>query len=199
MNYNSVSSAFTNALPVAIQQNYAHAKLATVACGTAGVVVAAEMAIRAIFDGLKLLSNRHPGESLETLQYNFSANLGGAVFYGLCAANILPGTPVIGAAIFAIYSITKDLKEDDYLTTKFLSHTFTLITDALDYVGTKIIGPILKPIVELLIDVIEKIAEVVLAILRVIPLPEHPVWIATGILVTAIVVVKVALPALRVV
>jgi len=48
-----------------------------------------------------------------------SRNLGKAIFYSLCAANIVPGTAFIGASIFACRSIFSSVKADkESLTAK---------------------------------------------------------------------------------
>jgi hypothetical protein len=190
MSFNNMVQAVTNCLPRPVVQNYAHASATTIGFGIAGGFVAAEMAIRAVADMARIISSHDVDQDRNW--DNFSANFGGAIFYGLCAANFIPGTPVIGAAIFAIYSLTKELEEDDYLLTILLSRSVKVITDVIEKVSDGIYRAIIKPISDCLFKILTKIAEIVVRILQAIPLPEHPIWIATGALVTAIVVVKVA-------
>jgi hypothetical protein len=195
---NSVTNTFTSvvnsvtstakAMSSTVMQNYSGAAPATIGAGVFCGVVCTEIAIRAIHDGVCLLTTTPAPDALDTLKNNFSANLGSAVFYGLCAVNILPGSAAFGAAIFALYSMG-DLKSDDYLMTKLLNHTYTLIIN--------ITSPIVTPIVNALSYVVNRISDLVTAIFARLGLPEAPIWVATGLLIGAIIAVKFAYPAFR--
>lgn len=46
-------------------------------------------------------------EEVKNRNYDISANLGSALFYGMCALNIIPGSAKAAAAIFTVYSLYK--------------------------------------------------------------------------------------------
>lgn len=205
MGYASVINELSNFIPrvVLSDANYRNASRMVVGSALVGAAVVTEMACRTISDGIAIL--RHDTgnyeQSLATLKDNFSANLGGVLFYGICASNVIPGIAALGAVIFAGYSIFKRDAADDYLTTQFIKHTdkvvSDLVTPSLDFVVATA-SNLLKAALKTMTKVHELLSTVTDAILSVISLPEHPVWIATSCLVTAIVVIKVAFPALAV-
>ena len=159
----------------------------------------AEMGIRAAIDVLKMMGTIEKKQN-EDVSYNFSANLGGSLFYGLCAANIIPGTSIVGASIFSIYSVCvydpKKSVEDQYITTKIIGAGADLAKTLLNWTWNHIVSPICEHII---CPVLRKIFNVVTTILSYISLPKHPIWYALGALATAIVVAKFALPALGIV
>jgi len=179
----------SNVLFKAVSANYVGASALAIGSGVLCAAAATEMVLQTIGEAVSYLSNGPVSMN------NVSANIGGAIFYGLCAANIIPGTSFLGAFIFTCYSIIKNHTADDYVLTKFLQHTFTLITDVTRSVVDNVIAPLYKKIVR---PVLIAIIDVVDAIVSAIPLPEHPVWQGVALLGTAIIIVKVALPALGV-
>ncbi|WP_420420595.1 hypothetical protein [Simkania sp.] len=135
----------------------------TLAASSLCAVTACEMAIRTIGD----LGNKISGSKHEDLDWNLSANLGGAIFYSLCAANLVPGSAKIGALSFSFYSIT-DFSHcpDRYLTSRIIDNIFK----------------------EALLPIIERVSELTSLILSRIPLPVTPVWWAIAALSTAILI-----------
>ena len=76
-----------------------------------------EMALRALSDLVTIAFK----ENSDKNRYNLSANLGGFLFYGGCALNLVPGTRVIGAAIFTSYAIyNKYSGREEYFTAKVI-------------------------------------------------------------------------------
>ena len=78
---------------------------------------------------------------------NFKNNLGGGVFYGLCATNILPGSAIAGTGIHTVYSLIKG-DEEDLLTSVVLIKTCEITGDYVLIpffeIVDKVAGPIIK-------------------------------------------------------
>lgn len=136
----------------------------SLASGALGATATLEMAIRAIGNLANL-----DGAGRRDL----SANLGGAIFYGACCLNLVPGTRLIGAAIFTTYSL---YKPKAYFTS-------TAIRTTVEKIGEHVVKPIWEHIVS---PVVERIWRVVQAILQHIRLPEHPIWYAIALLGAAV-------------
>ena len=107
----------------------------------------------------------------------FSADLGGAIFYGMCATNIVPGSAVVGATIYTVYSFLKisDKRGGDYLTAFVIGKSLHTIADW-------VIQPLFK---HFIFPLTERIWNVVSAILKRISLPKHPIWWGVAVLVLA--------------
>jgi hypothetical protein len=151
--------------------------------------VAAETGIRSVYDIFKLISlNSENQDEKDAVKRNISSNLGSALFYGLCAANIIPGTAIMGAVIFTIYSncVTDSKKslQEEYLISK-------VIAQPCHFLVKKVIFPIAENVV---FPVVQKVASCTYHILKQIPLPTHPIWIGSALLVSTIAIVKFALP-----
>lgn len=179
---NSISNT-TQMIASSIVQNYATVGKAQIACGVFGAAVAVEMAFRAVQNAIAW-SKAEPG-AVDDVKTDLSANIGGAIFYGVAAANILPGTAVLGAVTFTLYSLFF-LDEEDY----FLTEVIHKITD-------KVIIPIVDKVCDCLNPIITAISDVVTAIFKRIDMPETVVWLPATLLIGTIVVVKVVLPSLR--
>lgn len=137
----------------------------------AGVICGAactEMALRA-FSGLVEMATTH-GEITFLAKEALSANLGGAVFYGLCASHLLPGSVIVGAAVFTGYSAIKVLgnSHDIYVTSKIVGHSFV-----------KLMEHVIMPTAE-------KVAKATQFVLDNIPMPHHPIWLGVALLVFSI-------------
>lgn len=106
----------------------------------------------------------------------------------------------MGASIFTLYSLCvynpEKSVEDEYITTKVIGKSADLTKRLLSWTWEHIVSPVLDNVV---IPILKKIGEAVTCILSHICMPEHPIWYALGLLATAIVVVKFALPALGIV
>ena len=183
-NLSQIPKQIANFINHTVPAQYATTSRYTKVAGTICAIAAAEMALRSVSDSFSLLRGDFG------LADNFSANLGGAVLYGLCSANLLPATPLIGGISYLFYSVI----ECDY---------------ANSYTSSKIIG---KPIKELFIRIIfpaiedfllpimKKVSDVFLKVLSTLAgtiIPRHPVWIAVTLLVSAIFTAKVVLPAIK--
>lgn len=143
-----------------------------------------ETAVRGVIDVHKYFTMKTDNrEEVDKIRKRMSANLGSALFYGICAVNIIPGTALLGAAIFTIYSMFDLNKQYDIKN---------------DYLLSRVVGyPSLYVFENVVCPVASKISAVTQAILQSIP--SNPAWQASGMLLTAIVVVKFALPALGIV
>ncbi|MGZ3732767.1 MAG: hypothetical protein ACXU9U_03385, partial [Parachlamydiaceae bacterium] len=143
-------------------------------CATAAL----EMAIE-IIKGIPCLASQE-----KDVHENFGKNLGGAIFYGLCAANIVPYTPLVGAIIFAGYSIVKCEEEDAYVTAKWIGN---LLRPPLE----RFVLPLGKWLIKNIISPLAgKIAEVVTGIFNLISLSKSPIWFGVAALVVTIVAYK---------
>lgn len=88
--------------------------------------VTVETGMRGIYDIFKLISlNFKNQKEKEHIKYSLCVNLGCALFYGFCTANVIPGTAILGALIFTIYSncVNSSNKSlhDEYLTSKLIA------------------------------------------------------------------------------
>lgn len=109
--------------------NYALGQFAnrfTLTCGIVGGLPAIEMAIRVIVDFAGMLQQRTNMVTgpFDAHAKNLTADMSGALFYGLLAANIIPGSAVVGATCFTGFSFYKyylsGKPEECYLTSKAL-------------------------------------------------------------------------------
>lgn len=163
-----------------------------VAAGIVCASAALEMAILATVNISQI--NSVSGYALETLKYNLSANLGGAIFYGLCSLNIIPHTAAIGAAIFSVYSVFNFEYNGSYLTSRIIGNT-------VKFISQEIVWPICEHVLFPIIEKIGKIAaELISFIGKLIvnmPLPKHPIWIPVIILGSAILIHQLVWPRLK--
>jgi hypothetical protein len=98
-----------------------------IASGVLAAVVVTECALRAIGDVASLFSTQDKA----TTQWNLSANLGGILFYGGCALNLVPATRLIGAAVFVGYSFYHNHTGwDEYLASKVIRVPVTKAANA---------------------------------------------------------------------
>lgn len=173
-------------------KEYVHNHYPTKTAIVGGVICAAAAMEMAILVPYHITQIHHAANgALEPLKYNLSASLGGAIFYGLCALNIIPRTAAIGASIFTLYSIGNFQYEGAYFTSRVIGNTVKFITKE-----------ILSPLCEhVLLPIIRKIAEVASKLIAFIgklivnmPLPKHPVWIGVLILGSAIAIYKCEIP-----
>lgn len=138
---------------------------------------------------------------------DLSKNVGTAVFYGLCAAHIVPGSHYIGAAAFALYAVGTFEKKDSYVTAQLIGHPLkTILTLALPlmetlgtlfektftFIGVHVLSPLCLGII---MPLIKKINECVAPILKGLgdlfkKLTEHPIWFAVGALVVVAIAYK---------
>lgn len=188
MNISDKFLSFTNT----ITDSYSLRSLTYQCAGAACGIVAAEMAIRTVGD----LIFHHNKSDL-------SADLAGTLFYGLCAANIVPYTPIIGTSIFVIYSFSKWNAKDNYCCTKILNTTVetiynivkTVFKAFIDYLVIPVFKHIVIPICEhiiiplfnhVVVPLAKTIAQIFADIFQVVSLPKNPTWIGVAILVIAI-------------
>lgn len=129
--------------------------------------------------------------ALEALKYNLSANLGGAIFYGLCALNIIPRTAAIGAGIFTLYSAITFNQNEAYWTSRLIGNTVRFIFND---ILAPICEDILMPIIRKIGDVAARLISLIGRLIVNMPLPKHPVWIGVLILGGAIVIYKFVIP-----
>ncbi len=121
--------------------------------------------------------NNNP-RTKEKLSERIGGNLGGALAFGICATNIVPGTARIAASCFVPYSLFHANHPEEYLTSKVFHKPFKW---AYDWA--------LKPAWDYVIEpVTSRIWAVVSFLFALIPLPEHPIWYAVGALSVAVVI-----------
>lgn len=129
--------------------------------------------------------------ALEPLKYELSANLGGAIFYGLCAFNVIPRTAVIGASIFLLYSVINFHDAGAYLTSRVIGHTMKFITDE---IVMPVMEHIIAPLVARIVHIASQLIGLIGNILVKMPLPEHPVWLGVLVLCGAIAIHQWVIP-----
>lgn len=194
VNMSSITEMFTSAVNT-IQTNYATASTATIVAGSFLALVTTEMAVRAIYDGYKMLTPE-PGatdDQRERVWKSFGANLGGTLFYGMLASNLLPGGPLIGAAIFTVYSAIKYEEQDTYLITKIIGKISYAVCEAVGKIAVQVwnvVSGILQALCECLFNVTRGFFECVYNIVSAIPLPKHPIWIGVAIVAIAIIATR---------
>lgn len=167
---------------------YAGARMITIGCGIACAAVAAEAALRVLWSLGKLCQDHNELSTAE-----LSRNLANFVFYGLCALNVLPAIPIVGAAIFgicSIYTVSAAIRADTgkgvFAGTRLLKKTNNNYdkTYYLPRLITSCVVHLFKPIYDKIVIVLEAA--------RVSP---NPTWYAAGLLA----VTAIALPALGVI
>lgn len=127
---------------------------------------------------------------------NLQANLGGVVFYGLTATNLIPYLPFVGVGCFVIHSISKNISHDnpnDYYLSRTIGWTARhIFSDIVKPICTEILFPMIERISNVFIKTIRFIANLVGAIFK----NAHPVWKGTAILLAAVVCYHGALAAM---
>lgn len=166
-----------------------HAWKLTLGSAILCAAVTVETGVRGIYDIFQLMAYKgEDAQEKEKIKYNISANLGSALFYGLCAANVIPGSAMLGAAIFATYSccVTNSQKtiKDEYVLSK-------MIGQPCHWIAEKVVVPVCE---KAIFPAVKAIGDVAYKIITSIPLPKHPIWIASAVLLSAIAVTKFALP-----
>lgn len=149
------------------------------AAGTVGTIAVAEMAIRSVGDLMEYFKESNSEKIKDKALDNLSANLGGALFYGMCATNILPGSAVIGGAIFIIHSILSCTNDDAYLSSK-------IIGKPVHFVVKDVLLPLIDKVASAVFNVLLKLGDLLL-----IPL-KHPIWAGVFLMGAAITTYKVA-------
>jgi hypothetical protein len=146
------------------------------ALASAGVcgLAAAEMAVRALGTMAKATQENLTDGEKDAL----SKNLGGAVFYGMCAANIVPYAAVVGGIICVGYGIFTGENKDTY-------YLFRGIYEGVATLHKRIIAPLWN---RAIFPILEAIAKVVKAILDLVPLPQNSAWLGVGVLAAVAIV-----------
>jgi len=161
-------------------------------CGVAAV----EMAARTFYDISQL---RMGGEQI---QRDLSADLGGTIFYGLCATNVVPYSAVAGAGIFACYSISAYKGQRAYVVSKVFGETAELIRDwAIIPLWNKasafcegVWNHAIVPLSDfawnqwnhVIVPIARAIRDLCAKIFSLVRLPEHPIWYGVAAMVVAI-------------
>lgn len=161
----------------------------TFAAGGICLAAAIEMAILVPFNIARISKGARP--MFPTHEYQLSANLGGAIFYGLCGLNVIPRTAAIGAGIFTVYSLLEFERKEAYLTSRAIGKTFKFIIET---IVSPICEKILVPVLGRISQIGKKLLTLIGNILVKVPLPHHPVWIGVAILGVAIVIYKFVIP-----
>lgn len=148
-------------------------------CALGCAIPALEMALCAIRD-IGLLAGRANDAELTT---NLSGELAGAVTLGVLAANLFPYSTPIGVLGFTVYSLVHGGSRHDAYFCSRVIYNF----------ANNCIKPFLQPVVEKIMQAVEYIwnqvivpaatvlRDIVVSILSVIPLPEHPAWYVAAI------------------
>lgn len=157
-----------------VLEPYSHRSKFYIGSGILCGIVSAEMAILTI-GGVFLKSNVTA----------LSANMAGALLYGICACNLIPYTPILGATIFTGYSLIHvDDKSTYYLTTKLFNG---IIRNIVDYVIIPTWAHVVVPVFNHAIyPTCQMITQIFATVFNKISLPENPAWYVVTLLVIAI-------------
>lgn len=150
-------------------------------------VAAAEMAIRSILDIGKMITAQP--KQRQAAFNDFSADLGGAVFYGLAAANIVPASGLIAGIIFVAHSTFKCCKREnnsqvnnDYFMANAIGFTVKGMWDrAICPIVNHIIGPVAEKIWIAIGCIFECLGKALGVIVNI-----HPVWGGVSLLLCGI-------------
>jgi hypothetical protein len=123
---------------------------------------------------------------------NLSKDLAGALFYGLCAANIVPYTAFLGGAIFTLRTIATYEDKDAYFTMKHYGKVLEAIYDwAIEPLCSHVVRPLSEYAWEHIISPLARtISNCFAAIFRVVKLPENPAWYGVAALIATIAAYK---------
>lgn len=181
---NNISSSLNTLAGPAVSNFFAanYRGVSNLGIGLGGItgIVAAEMAIRAVGN---LMNGQGAVDKDE-----FSSNLAGALFYGLCATNYIPHTAVAGGVVFAVYSLGKWGAKNNYICTEIFNRILKGINDYIlkplsDYVITPLFKDVLTPIWNNVVTpIVRGIANVAGAIFNLISLPTNPAWYGVAII-----------------
>lgn len=137
---------------------YVHGQYAnrfTLSCGVVSALPAIEMALRVFVDFAGMMQHRTDmdGAKFKMHGKNLTADMAGALFYGLLAVNIVPGSAVLGATCFTGYSFYKcylsQYSDESYFTSKALVlGTEFMIRDVIAKPIKAFVTRIIKPSVE---------------------------------------------------
>lgn len=167
-----------------------HPTTASVIGGAIAGCAAVEMALRVFKDLADIYQAHSQGANTHQYRLNLSKDLGGALFYGMLAANIVPYTAVLGATIFTVYALCKG-GETDYLSAKAIWHVanalLTAVSETVQFVWKWVVTPIwvyvLSPICEIIRDVVSAIFENLISpALTILSnaighiIPRDPIW-----------------------
>jgi len=98
-------------------------KCSSAVCG----IAVAKMGIRTIIDITK------------SKKEDLSADLSGAIFFAICASNIVPGFARGGGMVFIGYSIFTDTSKDNaYWSSKVVNFPFKKTWEGLKFIGTNL-------------------------------------------------------------
>ena len=143
-------------------------------------IVMGEMGIRTIID---ITQNK---------KEDLSADLSGALFYGMCASNIVPGFARLGSLVFIIYSysygmFTDTSERNEYWSSKAVHFLAEKIYEVL--VFTKIgecINFIFEKWVECYSFIYEKTYNGLNFIKNYLNIEDHPTWVGVAFLISCI-------------
>ncbi len=170
-NYATIGTAVTSALP--------HAGALTITRLGAGfaAIATAEMAIRAVGN----LCATNDNERME----KFSKNLGGAVFYGTLACNIIPGSAAFAGVILGIYTLGNMGRPDSYCFVQAANLAKDAVVVPAWRAVSNIVEAIWNAVGDTLIAVGNFLGKVIGAII-----PRDPIWIGVNALFVAIIIYK---------
>lgn len=174
-----------------VQSSWAH-----IACGALCAAPAIESALHAISNIGTLLTTKrenavtfrgYPLDKKTDMSYELSKNLGTAIFYGLCAAEVIPYSTPIGATVFTVYTLVRGGDNDAYYTSQILKKPVTLLASGVAW-------PVVKATAKIAGNILLTAAEMAGSILKNIPLPNHPIWVGVVLLGAGGLVYNYSLP-----
>ena len=186
-----LSTYITSSLPT-IATNYP----TRIALGSAGFLAVAttEMAVRVFLDLRDCFSAQNSIQK-ELAGKNLSENLSGAMLFGMCASNAIPGIAAIGALIFIGNAIIKENKDALWTSQAiclFKPIVKTCVESLWKVASTvmRVVGDILKVIMETASNLLGPILSGIGNVIKVI-LPKTPQGVAAVVLAAAILVYKI--------
>ncbi len=151
-------------------------QISSVWCG----INAAEM-------GARTIGSLFSGKTIN--QNDLSKDLSGALFYGLCAVNPIPGAARTAAIISTVYAVFAGSDQNSYFTWQVMHKTVKALCNyVIAPIFTHVIDPCLEAIwkvVKPIFNFIYEAAVVVIRLIGSINIPFNSTWFALGCLTVA--------------
>lgn len=167
-----VSHFFLETVPA----QFAGASRTTIGCSVACAVLAAQEALSALSNTFYLVNHRNDqGQRNQQVFNHLTGNITGALFYGACAANLVPGSAVVALGWFALHSIKRNAEPKGELAPgNLIGNVFDdVVSAAYDFITTpRAYNPITLVLTYAAIPLLRKISDVFGAIYRFVTSPK---------------------------
>lgn len=171
-------------------ENVKNSSKLTKICAVWCAVNALEMGVRSVVGVGSILTLKNEF-LLPTLQSNLSKDLAGALFYGACAMNPIPGLAKAASVVSYLLATATYYSEDSYYTwqaaNKFNNLVVKPICDNIIFPLSETVWKVAEPIIKLM----HTTATLLFSFMGKIKIPFNRTWFALGCLTVAITAYKV--------